>query len=110
MSTLSHERQRTTVPSFGWYTAISATWTTAPHPAQVPTAVVISVPNSSISSPPIALPSSTPSSSAAITDLHRANVEQNVEQTSSRTSQNVEQNVHGVPVAPNRSVLTRCGG
>src|ERR1700722_12967211 len=91
MSTLSHTRQRTTVPSLGWYTASSATWPTVPHEPQVPTAVVISPPNSSISSPPIALPSSTLSSSALISHLP-------------------ETTSHGVPVAPNRSVLTRCGG
>src|SRR5580704_15051160 len=69
MSTLSQTRQRTTVPSPGRYTRSSATWPVVPHTPQVPTAVVISVPNSSISIPPIALPSSTASSSAAITDL-----------------------------------------
>src|SRR5215472_14466589 len=69
MSTLSHTRQRTTVPSRGRYTAISATWAEFPHTPQVPTVVVISVPNNSISIPPIALPSSTPSSSGFIKDL-----------------------------------------
>src|SRR5580700_4797295 len=69
MSTLSQTRQRTTVPSPGRYTRSSATWPVVPHTPQVPTAVVISVPNSSISIPPIALPSSTASSSVAITDL-----------------------------------------
>ena len=59
MSTLSHTRQRTTVPSFGRYTASSATWATVPHLPHVPVAVVISAPNSSISIPPIALPSRT---------------------------------------------------
>src|SRR5215469_14018649 len=69
MSTLSHDRQRTTVPSFGRYTAISATWPAVPHRAQVPTAGVISVPNNSSSSPPIALPSTTLSSSGFISHL-----------------------------------------
>src|SRR5579859_342324 len=91
MSTLSHTRQRTTIPIRPWYTAISATCPAVPHEPQVPTAVVISAPNSSISSPPIALPSSTASSSTSI------------EHPPAQTS-------HGVPVAPNLSVLTRCGG
>src|SRR5260370_8578404 len=69
MSALSHTGQRTTVPGPRRYTRSSATWPVVPHTPQVPTAVVISVPNSSISIPPIALPSSTASSSAAITDL-----------------------------------------
>src|ERR1700747_1325166 len=69
MSTLSHTRQRTTVPSPSRYTASSATWPTVPHTPQVLTAVVISVPNTSISIPPIALPSRTRSSSALNTDV-----------------------------------------
>ncbi len=69
MSTRWQWRQRTTVPSPGWYTASSATWRTVPHPPQVLTAVVISVPNTSISRPPIALPSRTSASSGSITGL-----------------------------------------
>src|SRR4029077_9911093 len=69
MSTLSHTRHRTTVPSLGRYTAISATCPQVPHTPQVPTAVVISAPNTSISIPPIALPSSTLSSSGLISHL-----------------------------------------
>ena len=45
ISTLSHERQRTTVPSPGMYTASSATMLAAPQLPHMPTAVVISVPH-----------------------------------------------------------------
>src|SRR5690349_16461542 len=58
----SQERQRTRVPSPGMYTASSATWLAAPQLPQVAMAVVISVPNTSISSPPIAFPSKAVSS------------------------------------------------
>src|SRR5580693_5464016 len=83
MSTLSHTRQRTTAPILAWYTAISATCPLVPHTPQVPTAVVISALNTSISIPPIALPSSTPSSSAAITGT-------SIERTVSRGARGAE--------------------
>src|SRR6185369_13036357 len=65
ISTLSHEWQRTTVPSPGRYTASSATTLTAPQLPQVLIAMVMSAPNTSSSSPPIALPSSVFSSTSA---------------------------------------------
>src|SRR5438477_5844393 len=64
ISRASQERQRTTVPSPGMYTASSATALAVPQLPQVATAVVISVPNTSISSPPIAFPSRAVSSIA----------------------------------------------
>src|SRR6185437_5142748 len=89
ISTLSHERQRTTVPSPGRYTASSATTLTAPQLPQVLIAMVMSAPNTSASSPPIALPSSVSSSTVSLpSSLARRHW----------------------PVAPNRSVLTRPAG
>src|SRR5579862_4317377 len=54
-----------------WYTASSATGAAVPHEPQTATAVVISVPNTSISSPPIALPSSPLESAGSSTGITR---------------------------------------
>src|SRR3954471_15481667 len=58
ISSLSQCGQRATTPGVRRYTATSASGPARPHPAHVPTAVVISRPNTSNMVPAIALPSS----------------------------------------------------